>query len=246
LTDDVLSGSLFTRGEQTNIQNTISNYTINIINTIRNENDDYLNETQKIINKLVNNKEDLFNLISDLTILFSENLEELANLYEKAFNSCLEKINNEVHKNELFANEYFNNLNNIVNNKTKMKELLKNYHIDSSHIPRKLFWFLHFIKFNDTIGLESITQGYLTKYETYKTNFAKSKQYINNQLFKELLLEYKKTMNKIREVLQNFKNNKLSDKYLNLDELFFVDDHIRSIDNLYNKFYYLWSFFILY
>ena len=236
LTDDVLSESLFTRGEQTNIQNTISNYTINIINTIRNENDDYLNETQEIINKLVNNKEDLFNLISNLTILFSENLEELANLYEKAFNSCLEKINNELHKNELLANEYFNNLNNIVNNKTKMSQLLKNYHIDSSHIPKRYYIFKWvFLKFEDTIGLESITQGYLTKYETYKTNFAKSQQYINNQLYKDLLSEYKKPITQIRELLQTFKNNKLSDKYLDLNELSFIDEHLRSIDDLFDR-----------
>ena len=102
------------------------------------------------------------------------------------------------------ANEYFNNLNNIVNNKTKMSQLLKTYHIDSSHIPRKYIFFV-FLKFEDTIGLESITQGYLTKYETYKTNFAKSQQYINNQLYKDLLSEYKKPITQIRELLQTLK-----------------------------------------
>ena len=132
------------------------------------------------------------------------------------------------------ANEYFNNLNNIVNNKTKMSQLLKTYHIDSSHIPRKYIFFV-FLKFEDTIGLESITQGYLTKYETYKTNFAKSQQYINNQLYKDLLSEYKKPITQIRELLQTFKNNKLSDKYLDLNELSFIDKHLRSIDDLFDR-----------
>ena len=109
LNEDVLKDNLFTTTEKKNIQNNISNYGVNILNKIINENDDYLNETKQIINSLNSNKKYLSDLSSDLTILFSENLEELANLYEKAFNSCLDKINNELHQNELLSNEYFNN-----------------------------------------------------------------------------------------------------------------------------------------
>ena len=43
-------------------------------------------------------------------------------------------------------------------------------------------------------------------------------------------------MFKIRENLQVFKNNKLSNKYPDLTELSFIDDHIRVIDNFYSRF----------
>ena len=234
LNEDVLNESLFTESEKNYIQQNISQFGINILNKIINENNYYLNQRKEIIEKfLIENKQYLYNLTSDLIILFSEeSLKELANLYEKAFDSCLNKINNELNQNELLSKEYFNNLEAISNNKTKIKELLQNYLINDVHLIKE---YLPFYQFEDSIISSSITEAYITKYEIFKTYFVKSKQYINNQLFKELLLEYKKTMNKIREVLQNFKNNKLSDKYLNLDELFFVDDHIRSIDNLYNR-----------
>ena len=45
--------------------------------------------------------------------------------------------------------------------------------------------------FEDTITSQSSTEGYKKKFQTYKDYLAKSQQYINNKLYKELLLEYK-------------------------------------------------------
>ena len=232
LNEDVLRESSFTTNDLNNIENNISYIGVNILNKIIEENDDYKNEINQIINKLANNKDYLFNLMTDLTILFSENLSELANLYEIAFNSCLEKINNELLTNELLTNQYFNDLETIINDKTKIKELIKGYHTEL--IPEKNRG-VPFKEFEDSITSESITNGYLTKYNTYKANFAKSKKYINDQLYKDLLLEYKKPIVQIRELLYTLKNNKLSEKYLDLKELSFIDEHIKIIDDLYDR-----------
>ena len=42
-------------------------------------------------------------------------------------------------------------------------------------------------------------------------------------------------MFKLREVLQIFKNNKMSGKYPDTSEFFFIDDNIQTIDNLYKR-----------
>ena len=126
LNENVLSQNLLSERELSYIETNITNLGINILNKIKNENEDYLDKVKQEIDKLLDNKEYLFNLTSDIIILFSENLEELANLYEKAFFSCLDKINKELEENTLLTNNYFNNLEEIVNNKTKIKELLRN------------------------------------------------------------------------------------------------------------------------
>ena len=101
LNENVLSQNLLSEREISNIETNISNLGVNILNKIKNENEDYLDKVKQEIDKLLDNKEYLFSLTSDIIILFSENLEELANLYEKAFFSCLDKINKELEKNTL-------------------------------------------------------------------------------------------------------------------------------------------------
>jgi hypothetical protein len=46
-------------------------------------------------------------------------------------------------------------------------------------------------------------------------------------------------INNIKETLQSFKNNKMSDKYPELKDLYFIDNHIKQFDTIYinlNKF----------
>ena len=66
----------------------------------------YIKKKQEI-DKILGNKKHEFNLSSDFIILFPKNLEELSNLNEKAFFS---KKNNELGKNILLTNNYFNDL----------------------------------------------------------------------------------------------------------------------------------------
>ena len=239
LNEDVLRESLFSQREKNNIEKNISTLGVNILNKINNENEDYLGKIKKEIDKLSKNKEYLFNLSSDLYGLFSANLEEIANLYEKAFSSSLNKINKELNNNILLANNYFNTLEKIINNKTKIKELLRNYHTDDAHLKKVLNYdpphYVSLHHFEDSITGVYIANGYLTKYESYKKNFAKNQEYIKNQLYKDLLSLYKKPLTQIKEVIQNFKNNKLNEKYFDIEELSFINDHIKNIETLYDK-----------
>jgi hypothetical protein len=90
--------------------------------------------------------------------------------------------------------------------------------------------------FVDSITSISKTTGYTSKYNKYKEHFEKSKVFLNDELYQDLLSIYKNFMLKVREILQVFKNNKLSDKYPDLTELSFIDEHIRIIDNFYSRF----------
>ena len=237
LNEDVLKGSSFTLEFQNEMKNSITEKGVDILNKIRKENDYYLEAKRRIVDEFLSkNKEDLNNLVLELDNIFSAvKLEELANLYEKAFNSSLDKTKNEINKNKLLSEEYFTTLA----EDDKIKELLKNFHTDEQHLPycisRVPYHEIYFTKFVDQISSKAKTSGYLSKYNIYKDNLEKSKLYVNEQLYPDLLSEYKNFMSKIREILQVFKNNKMSDKYPDLNELSFLDEHIRIVDNFYNR-----------
>jgi hypothetical protein len=242
LNENVLKETFLTNDNKNAIGEIISDHGVTISNKIRTENDYYISEKNKYIeNFLKENKQYLYDLTSNLFVLFSEeSLEDLAKLYHETFESCLNKINNELHKNKLLSKEYLDNLNAVINNKTKIIDLLKNYHNDDQHLikvlnPQSWDHRCYFKYFEDTITSVSSTEDYKMKYQTYKDYLAKSQQYINNKLYKDLLLEYKGIITPIREVLQNFKNNKISDVYKDLEELYFIDDHIKNVDSLFDK-----------
>ena len=241
LNEDVLKESSFTNDMQNEMKDNITELGVNILNKIRRENNHYLKLKEDVVNKfLANNKDYLNKLTSELDTLFSTvKLEELANLYEKAFRSCLEKTKREIKSNELISNEYFNDLVGIHEDNNKLIKLLNNFHTDPQHLvyclSRRRHHEVYLTSFADSITSKTKTEGYLIKYKSFKDSFEKSKLYINEQLYPELLSEYKKFLSKIREILQVFKNNKLSDIYPDFEELSFVDDNIRTIDNFYTR-----------
>ena len=234
LNEDVLKESSFTDEIQKNMKNDIAKLGVDILNTIRRENEYYLKLKENVVNEfLANNKEYLNNLTLELDIIFSTiKLEELANLYENAFRSCLEKAKREIKSNELLSNEYFNDLVNIYTDDNKLMQSLRSYHTDKQHLATRI-GSRPLTSYSDSITSKSKTKGYLIKYQRFKDSFEKSKIYINEQLYPELLSEYKNFISKIREILQVFKNNKLSDIYPDFEELSFIDDNIRTIDNFY-------------
>ena len=83
---------------------------VDILNSIKRENEYYLELKEKVVNEfLTNNKEYLNNLTLELDTLFSAiKLEELANLYEKHLEVAQKKT-----KREIKSNEYFNDLVNV-------------------------------------------------------------------------------------------------------------------------------------
>ena len=237
LNEDVLLGSAFTSEVINNMINNITGAGVEISKAIKKENNYYLEAKERVIKEFLDkNKEDLDKIVLELENLFSAvKLEELAQLYEEAFNSVLEKTKNEINNNYLLSDEYLSTLS----DDDKIKELLRNFHVDEQHLPycisRVPLHEVYLTKFVDEIISKAKTDGYLTKYNIFKDNVEKSKLYVNNQLFSELLTEYQSFLSKIREILQIFKNNKISDKYPDLNELSFIDDHIRKIDNFYKR-----------
>ncbi len=237
LNEDVLLKSSFTSEIQNDMKNNITNAGVDILNKIRLENDYYLDAKQRVIKDFLDkNKEDLDRTVLELDNLFSVvNLEELARLYDEALNNFLEKTKNEINGNYLLSDEYFSTLS----DDEKIKELLRHFHVDEQHLPycisRVPLHEIYLTRFVDEISKKSKTQGYITKYNIFKDNFEKYKLYINDQLYRELLSEYQTLLSAIREILQVFKNNKISDKYPDLNELSFIDEHIRKIDNFYKR-----------
>jgi len=219
------------------MKNNITKLGVDILNIIRRENEYYLKLKENVVNEfLANNKEYLNNLTLELDTLFSTiKLEELANLYENAFRSCLEKAKKEIKSNELISNEYFNDLVSVYKDDNKLIQSLRSYHTDAQHLARRISRSKPLTSYSDSITSKSKTKGYLIKYRSFKDSFEKSKIYINEQLYPELLSEYKNFISKIREILQVFKNNKLSDIYPDFEELSFIDDNIRTIDNFYTR-----------
>ena len=223
------------------MKNNITELGVNILNKIRRENEHYLKLKEDVVSKfLADNKDYLNKLTLELDSLFSTvKLEELAKLYENAFRSCLEKTKREIKSNELLSNEYFNDLVDIYEDNNKLIELLNNFHTDPEHLvyclSRRRHHEVYLTSFADSITSKVKTEGYLNKYKSFKDSFEKSKLYINELLYPELLSEYKKFLSKIREILQVFKNNKLSDIYPDFEELSFIDENIRTIDNFYNR-----------
>ena len=233
LNEDVLNQSAFTPEIQNNMKINITNAGKEILKKIQKENNYYLEEKQRIIKEVLDeNKEYLDKIILDLETIFSaRKMEELAQLYETAFNSCLEKTKNEIKENSNLSDEYF-----IAYPKDdKIEEILRDFHIDKQELYNPTSIVFHIKRFEDEIASKSKTQGYLTKYNIFKDNFEKSKLYINKQLFHELLSEYQTFVSKIKIIIQAFKHNKISDKYPDLNELSFIDDHIRTIDSFYNR-----------
>ena len=240
LNEDVLKQSSFTLDFQGNMKDSINKAGVDISNKIERENKYYLEAKERVIKEFLDkNKENLEKTVSELDTFFSvRKIDSLSKVYDIAFNSSLEKTKNEIYENYLLSDEYFSNVSALYD-KDKMIKYVNNYHTDEEHMPycisRVPGHEVYLTKYVDKITSMSQTQGYLSKYNIFKDNVEKSKIYVNKDLFHELLSEYQTFIQKIREILQVFKNNKMSDKYPDLNELSFIDNHIKIIDEFYKR-----------
>ena len=132
------------------------------------------------------------------------------------------------------------NISAVIKNDSFIKEKLQTYHIDEKNYPQYLYYWssTHYVYkdgFNDTISEKKITEGYKTKYNTFKANFKNSEEYLKNQLYLDLSSEYKNIIFKFRESLQSIKDNrKYFDKYPDYN-FEFMDNHINKVNNIYDK-----------
>ena len=254
LEEDTLKDSFFEN--KTNMETKMKELRSVVVNKIKNENKYYLDNVRTNISKFISEDlEQLNSFISDLNLnYFSEDsLKKLLNSYEKAFNSCLSKIMSDIKKNENKAKDYFDKYYNTMNDNNYLINLLKNYKIEN--IPRTrnyyyiviFFFFIdiwvekkEFKRFEDYITSKYKTTSYVSKYNEYIQNFEYSKAYITNDLYLDLVSEYKKALSSIRDVLQSLKNSRITEKYPDFEELKFYNDHMDTIDELFvrlNKYF---------
>ena len=236
LEEEVLSNTLFKENKKNNIKAKFNTFSINAINEIKNENEQYKKDVNAtIMHFLDENEKELDSLISDLYVLFSnESLIELANLFDMGTNASLEKINNEIIYNENLAKDYFEDMKHVIQDSNYIITLLKSFQQDKIHIPDNIGSY-KFKFFVDSITQKKITKGYITKYNIFKSNINFSNNYINNQLYLDQVNTYKNAIIKIRKALQTIKNNKLIDKYPEYREIEF-ENHKKIIDILFNRF----------
>ena len=223
---------------QNDMQNEINEEGVNILQSIRNENEEYLREKNKVIEDFVEKYKNYLNTLTfEIESLFTEKkLGEIAELYEIAYNSCLRKTTNELNNNKNSAYNYFNNLAGIMQDNNNLINILKQYKTDRTTLLKYNPWSsLRTYSFQDTLKYKYKTQNYLNKYKLFIESFASSREFINNQIYGELLSEYQNIMFKLRQTLHNFVINKMTDKYPDTTEFSFIDDHINQINNLYNR-----------
>jgi hypothetical protein len=238
---NTLQGEYFSESDLYEISSDFKSLTYSILFKIKQENDLYISTIKNNINQfLKDNKEYLDNLMKDLEYLFSEKMEQLEDEYKIVFNKHLESINEVMNKNGELAKNYFNQMNGVLTDNSKIIELLENTPVNkalppglSCQYPTHQYCF-KYSKYVDLISTKSVTQFYYDKYRIFKANFDNSKDFINDELNSELLEEYKKAITNFKQLLQNFKNNKMTDKYPEFSELYFIDKNIKKLDNFYN------------
>ena len=242
LNERVLNEEYFSENILNKMERDINQSGMDIINSIKKENEDYLKEKDKIMGEFIKNEQDyLNNLIFEIESLFTEKkFGEIEELFEIAFNSCLTKTKNELINNKNEVINYINNMVKYFQNDKEILEELKHYKIEkiilktnNSYVSVSEYELSKSII--DSIINKNRTDLYSSNYETFIKSFEKTKEFINNGINQYLFDEYKSIMFKLKEVLQKFKNNKLTTQYPDTSEFFFIDKHIQTIYTLYNK-----------
>ena len=105
---------------------------------------------------------------------------------------------------------------------------MDNNDIDNPH-NEEIFQMKEF----DIIFGKMRTTNYLSKYNTFMANFNYSEEYLSNQLYVDIINEYRKIYTKIKEELQLIINEDLVEKYYNYsDQYYFLEKHSRIIDKI--------------
>ena len=238
---NTLQGEYFSKSDLYKISSNFEDLAYSILLKINQENDLYISTIKNNVNQfLKDNKEYLDNLMKDLEYLFSEKMEQLEDEYQIVFYKHLERINNVMDKNKELTKNYFNEMNDVLTNNSKIIKILENTPVNralppglSCQYPTHQYCF-KYSKYVDLISTKSVTRFYYDKYRIFKANFDNSKDFINDELNSDILEEYKKIITNFKLLLQNFKNNKMTDKYPEFSELYFIDENIKKLDHFYN------------
>ena len=242
MNENTLQGEYFRRSEVDQISKDIGDLTKDIFLNIKHENDLYITTIKKNVSQfLKDNKEYLDNLMKDLEYLFSEKMDQLGDEYKKVFNKHLESINKVIDKNKELTKNYFNGLNSSLHDNSKIINILENTPVNKELPPAlNCYYSTHahcwkYTSYVDSITSKSVTDLYYDKYRTFKAKFQISQEFINDELNSDILEEYKKVITSFKQLLQTFKNNKMTDKYPEFNELYFIDENIKKLEDFYNS-----------
>ena len=242
MNENTLHGGYFSKSELDKISSTIERQAYDILIKIKHENDLYVSTIKKNVSQfLKDNKEYLDNLMKDLEYLFSEKMDQLGEQYKNVFNKHLESINNAMDKNKELTKNYFDGMHGVLTDNNKIVKLLENTPVNKALPPGHSCLYptyehcWKYTRYVDLISTKSVTQLYYDKYRIFKAKYDLSKEFINDDLNSDILEEYKKAITNFKQLLQTFKNNKMSDKYPEFSELYFIDENIKKMDDFYNS-----------
>ena len=240
--ENTLHGEYFTKSELDKISSTIEKQAYDILIKIKHENDLYVSTIKKNVSQfLQDNKNYLDNLMKDLEYLFSEKMDQLGEEYKNVFNKHLESINNAMDKNKELTKNYFDGMHGVLTDNSKIVKLLESTPVnkalppghDCAYPTYEHCW--KYTSYVDLISTKYVTHFYYDKYRIFKAKYELSKEFINDDLNSDVLEEYKKAIINFKQLLQTFKNNKMSDKYPEFTELYFIDENIKKMDDFYNS-----------
>ena len=236
LEEDVLNKTFFSEEEKGKIESELKNYCNNLINVIQTEKSTYM---QKIENNLEiffsDNLDNLNEIISDLDAFLSEDdLKDMVQAFESSLNSTLDILTNTVKENINLTKQYFDLYFNMINDDTGLKNLLQNYYLNDLTIytPYYSQSVVHQIPIFDKIYGKMRTNAYLSKYNNFVANLDFAEAYLKEQMKIEIINKYRETFPKIKEELQSIVDNKLSEKYSNYSDFYFLDNHLRIVNRL--------------
>ena len=250
--ENVLKGSYFSIQKQQNISHELKDFGKEIIIKIKKENNLYLDTVKEVINEfLENNRDYLYQLMTEINIIFStDSLNTLSKSYEMAINRHFNKIKNDIENNKNLTEEYFDGMVWLMNNDSLVEQLLKDINETTSLLTEKEHQQAKFCNttnadpehcwnrtYVDDSNIKNRKYGgyYLSKYQKFKENLEISKIFIKSDMKSNILNEYKSVITKLKLILQSFKNNKMSEKYPYYTDLYFIDNHIKDINELNNR-----------
>lgn len=237
--EDIFNTTLFSQNEKNKIENDLKELCDNILNIIKNEKNSYIIKIRNYFKNFVDdNLEDLNDIITDLNVILSEEaLFNIAQSFEISLNFSIEKLNNITYENINLSKQYFDLYYKIISNDSELIKLLQNYYLDSNTIYKQYYYPNQTTQLPqyDIIYGKIRTLTYLSKYNNYIANFNYSEEYLSNQLYFDIINEYREIFTKMKEELQSIINNKLSEKYSKYSEFDFYENHMRIFGKLKAK-----------
>ena len=239
LEDDILNDTLFTPNIKNKMENELKELSDNIINKIKEENNIYMEKIKKYLDKIFeDNHVELNDIITELNILFSDYaIQEVEKSFEISLNLCLDKLSKLIYNNINLTEQYINQYYNILSDENYLKDYIENDYLNNNRVNQSYYdpsTINQFPTF-DLIYGSKITSAYLSKYNTFMANLNYSQEYLANQFQVDIINEYREIFIKIKEEFKSIINIKLIDKFQDLEQINFFENHAKIINKLSSR-----------